>query len=99
MEKHRDTRLRLMPSRVVSTLLLVTIMLLLVHSVASSSRPLQNLQDNQLDIMGMFDTDSRAVAVPPPEKNSAIPRKRRLKASDECPDCLDNQCASCDRGP
>ncbi|CAM6091262.1 unnamed protein product [Calypogeia fissa] len=82
------------PSRLVSALLLVTIMLLLVHSVASSSRSLHNLPDEQL-VMGEYPTDSRAVMEPRPGTFRSLRLKpqevhRRLQCDE--PNCA---CLSC----
>ncbi|CAM6091260.1 unnamed protein product [Calypogeia fissa] len=77
------------PSKLVSVLLLVTIMLLLVHSVASSSRSLHNLPDKQL-VMGEYATDSRAVMEPRP----GTFRSLRLEAQEVHlrPDCEESEC-------
>ncbi|CAM6091261.1 unnamed protein product [Calypogeia fissa] len=80
------------PSKLVSVLLLVTIMLLLVHSVASSSCSLHNLPDKQL-VMGKYSTDSRAVTEPRP----GTFRSLRLKAQEfHCRLLRDDYCPSCD---
>ncbi|CAM6091256.1 unnamed protein product [Calypogeia fissa] len=95
MEKlERDVRRReadfTRPRKLVSVLLLVTIMLLLVHSVASSSRSLHNLPDKQL-VMGEYATDSPAVMEPRP----GTFRSLLLKPQGALVDC-DRFCPSCE---